>query len=438
MTHDHGAGSGAGAEAETLTAEAFVDRAKEAARSQGLHVWEDVPLLAEALAVGRPGTGPEEFVALASQLGAKVLYTALFAAPTLRRGLPDHVTGAGSRSAALMFALDGIQHWVEYVPDGPDPDRDVEDDPDYRGPVRVNVSLRSDDLDDEYVHEDGDGDEDGRVESYDYMDFRSYPPKPLDARLRAMVDQVVADPGFDDRRGGGGMGSAVVDAVAADLDFDDRQKVGEAASRIFRRSVGRRLDDQARALAEAIVRLDDFHPLMDSVEIDGLAEAQLADRDAPVDPRVRVRVPGAVNMVMWDRGLYDQAHRDAQRRAAALLEQLPADVRDELGFATRVVTRDALLAPYLEQEHPHARSTIAGMMRNLEGERFAMAREARYATASRILTAAGLTRSAVSRELGISTTVMNRIEGAHRRDVELSGDDPLLLRSARLRAELRG
>ena len=65
-------------------------------------------------------------------------------------------------------------------------------------------------------------------------------------------------------------------------------------------------------------------------------------------------------------------------------------------------------------------------MSRFEGEDLGLKREARYATAVRRLASQGQTRAAISRILGISTSVMDRIERENRKDVPLSSEDPIL------------
>jgi hypothetical protein len=69
-------------------------------------------------------------------------------------------------------------------------------------------------------------------------------------------------------------------------------------------------------------------------------------------------------------------------------------------------------------------------MSRFESEQSGAQREARYATASRRLSALGESRAGVSRLLGISASVLDRIERENRSDVDLASDDPILVHLA--------
>lgn len=121
------------------------------------------------------------------------------------------------------------------------------------------------------------------------------------------------------------------------------------------------------------------------------------------------------------------------RQATAFLDRLPAQVRDQVGFAHRTAARRSMLEPYLDDVDPRLRDQFVSYVRGVEEKAYARSREARYATAARGLTARGKSRSAASRILGVSSAVLNRIEAAHPRDVTLAPDDPILERAPELR-----
>ncbi len=137
--------------------------------------------------------------------------------------------------------------------------------------------------------------------------------------------------------------------------------------------------------------------------------------------------------ISWDRGLRQKAEDSLRAQATDLLAGLPADVRDQVGFTHRVASQRALLEPFLDGVDERLRDRLVSAVRSVEEARYAAKREARYATASRALTARGQNRSKVSRTLGVSTAVLNRIEAAHRNDVPLADADPIFDRAPEMR-----
>ena len=99
--------------------------------------------------------------------------------------------------------------------------------------------------------------------------------------------------------------------------------------------------------------------------------------------------------------------------------------RDRLGFSSKNAAKLQVLAPYLDGESGGRAERLAREVANFEQERFGHSREERYATAARRLQAGGMTRAAVSRCLGISNSILERVVATHRRDVELASDDPI-------------
>jgi hypothetical protein len=96
------------------------------------------------------------------------------------------------------------------------------------------------------------------------------------------------------------------------------------------------------------------------------------------------------------------------------------------GFTTRTAKRLQLADPYLSHVKETRKRFVIYWMSRIEGETDGLKREARYATAVRALVSRGESRAAVSRRLGISTSVMDRITRENRRDVTLATDDPIL------------
>lgn len=147
-----------------------------------------------------------------------------------------------------------------------------------------------------------------------------------------------------------------------------------------------------------------------------------------------VRVASEVQHLTWETGLQSKAEAELLRAAAELIDAIPPLVRDRIGFVHRSQQRDALLAPYLEGYSENRRHRMLYEISRLESEKYALDREARYATAARGLMRLGNPKSGAARKLGISTAVMDRICGGHQCDVELKDDDPIV---ATLAPELR-
>ncbi len=118
--------------------------------------------------------------------------------------------------------------------------------------------------------------------------------------------------------------------------------------------------------------------------------------------------------------------RKLTKYAAKIVRDMPQLERDRLGFASKSAPRLVILERYVNGYTPAQTDFLVRQAARSEEEEYGTLRERRYATAARALQAAGLNRSKVSRILGISTSKLDRIVTAHREDVELTNDDPIV------------
>lgn len=125
-------------------------------------------------------------------------------------------------------------------------------------------------------------------------------------------------------------------------------------------------------------------------------------------------------------GLIQRNEAEVKQAAQDVLSRMTALERDVYGFASRNVRRRQLADPYLQEVRANRHDVLIYWMSRFEHEQTGTLREARYATASRRLASLGETRANISRLLGISTSVLDRVERENRVDVELAEDDPIL------------
>ncbi len=125
-------------------------------------------------------------------------------------------------------------------------------------------------------------------------------------------------------------------------------------------------------------------------------------------------------------GLIQRNEAEVKQAAQDALSRMTPLQRDVYGFASRNARRRQLAERYLENIRPSRHGLLIYWMSRFESEQSGTLRETRYATASRRLTGMGETRANISRLLGISTSVLDRIERENRSDVELADDDPIL------------
>ena len=176
------------------------------------------------------------------------------------------------------------------------------------------------------------------------------------------------------------------------------------------------------SIATHLARDPDFEPLPWQEDINNFVESRLHGKS----PGLVALVQQQLNLYAEERGLVAQLEEEIKREARAALNAMTPLDRDIYGFTSRNAKRLQLAEPYIEQVKESWRRFVIYWMSRFEAEETGLAREARYATAVRALTAQGETRAAISRTLEISTSIMDRIQRENRRDVVLAPDDPIL------------
>jgi len=231
------------------------------------------------------------------------------------------------------------------------------------------------------------------------------------------VNEIVLDRDFDGRPD-----SPVIEGRTADLAPDDADSVRYAATGVWHETMGKALGRTVKKLVAHLAADPEFDPLPWSEDINNfVAERMTGKRQALVTLTQR-----ELNQHAWDSGLITRAEEEIKRQARAALDAMSPLERDIYGFATRNAKRLQLAAPYIGHIKEARQKFIVYWMSRFDSEEGAVHREARYATASRALAAQGNTRAAISRTLGISTSVMDRIERENRQNVALSSNDPIL------------
>lgn len=255
----------------------------------------------------------------------------------------------------------------------------------------------------------------GRVDEYLYYDYSR--DRQLSADLRKLVNELVLDPGYDGRPD-----NPVASARTDQLSSEDAESVGYCASMVWGQTVGKALDRTTKRLVTHLAADPEFEPLPWNTDIDNFVAGRLAGKR----PGLVALVQRALNDYAFESGLIAKLEEEIKREARAALDGLTPLNRDIYGFTSRNAKRLQLAEPYLAHVKESRRRFVVYWMSRFEGEELGLKREARYATAVRALVARGETRAAISRTLGISTSIMDRIDRENRRDVVLAQDDPIL------------
>ena len=254
-----------------------------------------------------------------------------------------------------------------------------------------------------------------RVDDYLYYDYSR--DRQLSADLKELVNELVLDPGYDGRPD-----SAIAAARTDHLPTEDASSVGYSASMVWGETVGKELDRTVKNLVAHLAADPDFEPLPWNEEIDNFVASRLSGKR----PGLVALVQRELNQFAFENGLIAKLEIEIKREARAALDGLTPLDRDVYGFTSRNAKRLQLAQPYIAHVRESRRRFVVYWMSRLEGEEFGLEREARYATAVRALLAQSESRAAISRTLGISTSIMDRIERENRRDVVLAMDDPIL------------
>lgn len=253
------------------------------------------------------------------------------------------------------------------------------------------------------------------VEDYMYFDYVAQGP--LRPELRRLVDEIVVDPTYDGSAGHKGVGTR-----AGHLSIDDAHAVGNAASMVWGQTVGEALGIAAERIALHLAADPAFDPLPWEEDNNAFVAARMDGKR----PGLVALVQRQLNNYAQERGLIAQVEAEIQADARRAFGEMSPLEQDAYGFTSRNAKRLQLAEPYLTGVRENRRRFVVYWMSRFEGEERGLDREARYATAIRKLAAQGETRAAISRTLGISTAIMDRIERENRRDVPLQDDDPIL------------
>lgn len=356
-----------------------------AARANAI-VWEGIPW-GGATALSPASLSLDDFLAIVRSVGAPILY----------------LDPAGFATA---FATSGVVHV-------------------FATPAERARLTGDDSVDDEDAQLDEDEDSDvgrswirvGGTRDYNdpYYDWQT--GKKVSGRVRDAVDALVADKRFNGYRSG-----HVVAEYVSDLDADEAHVVERVAGRVFQEGIGKQLEHRATQLVKSLVQDPSYDPLAWGAESRAFIDERVEDED----PRLVERLERALASYAYESGARAKAERALAKRAETVLLALSPSDRDRLGFTSKNATKLQVLAPYLDGESGSSAERLAREVARMEQERFALSREERYATAARRLQAAGMTRAEVSRRLGVSNSILERIVTAHRRDVDLASDDPII------------
>jgi len=253
------------------------------------------------------------------------------------------------------------------------------------------------------------------VEDFMYFDYVAQGP--LRPELRRLVNEIVLDPTYDGSPGHKGVGTR-----AGNLSADDAHAVGNSASMVWGQTVGEALSGAAQRLAIHLAADPGFDPLPWEEDINAFVASRMVGKR----PGLVALVQRQLNNYAQEKGLIAQVEAEIQAHARGALGAMTPLEQDVYGFTSRNAKRLQLAEPYLAGVKENRRRFVVYWMSRYEGEERGLNREARYATAARRLAGQGQTRAAISRSLGISTSIMDRIQRENRADVPLQPDDPIL------------
>lgn len=354
-----------------------IDRvARQYAAERNLVVWEDFPW-GGATVLWPDGAEFAAFLDVMERLNAPVLY----------------MEGAGD---IVGFASNGVIHAFP----SPETRQRLVGEP-------LGAEIEFADYDESAV-----GVPDYRNPYYDYQSGRT-----VEGEFRELVDRIVADERFDGYRS-----RRLATEYVAHLDAHDAHIVENVAVRVFNETVGKELDNRATRLLPGLAADPEFDPLAWGADLEDFLAARL-----PVeDPRVLERLGSELPAYARESGLTSKAQREVAESARLVFDSLTPLVRDQLGFASKNAGRLQLVGSYLDEIPPNRKQHVLRELVDLESDVHAASREARYATATRRLVELGRTKAEISRRLGISTSVMDRIVRANRSDIELDPQDPIV------------
>ena len=355
----------------------FQAQAEDTAKDLGASIWYGLPNPESGAWVLWPGTDLASYVDFARRIDARVLYV-------------------DTSLEVICVARDGVLHFFET--------RAGAFEEEFHPAVTWGDEA---DLADECLDEEG----------TDERALNALPPELLE-----LAAKIANDGRYHPFR----MGTTVVAELTGELDVRQQMLVGAAAEQIFFRDVFSALDAEARHHAARLLADPEFDPLTFQRKR-GADQDFVTSRLPDASERLRVEVRKTLQAIAVERGLYEVARQKLALDANAILDAMGQTERDRLGFAHQKHLRADILAPYLSTYAAPRHEDLMGEVVRCERERFAVAREARYATAGRELMRLGFTRAKAAKLLGVSGDLLDRLLTAHAHDVTFEADDPLLL-----------
>lgn len=345
-------------------------------------IWEDMPW------DGTMTTCPDsfdlqEFLVLARTVGTRIIY----------------IDADGNNAA---FAYNGVIHVYNPGDDGSFDLSDIADD--------VSVDYDDDQSDGSFALN-------SKLQEINdpYYDYRL--GKIVDGEVRQAIDSLLADDRYDGYRT-----RQIETEYVTNLAQDEADVVERIARNVFNATVGGELDRRASAILADLVNDPEYDPLGWEAEYRVFIE----ERVEGLDPRIQRRLERLLSNYSYESGARAQAERELTKSAEALLQSLTPLERDRLGFSSRISAKQHVLAPYLGELSQIQSERIVKEAGRLERDSFAAQREHRYATAARRLEAANVKRVEITRRLGVSGSVIDRLMMTYRSDIELANDDPII------------
>jgi hypothetical protein len=362
--------------------EQLIEGVREAAARRGLFVWEDVPGQVPFVDMP-PGSTTEDMLDAAVRMGVGTIYVYL-----------DDEEGA--EVAIAGFAKEGIFHRLIRAADQPLPKFDEDQD-----------------------------EEDGSFWARAFGPEVNYDQ--LSEKHQGLVDAILSNEDYDpyDRR----WEMEVLEAVCSGLDEEAFGRVKAVADWRFREQLDDQMDSAADRLATRLAKDPSFDPLLDEDE-----QAEwVSSRTSITERRIGRRVVRSLQHIAHTTGLWEAAHDALSEEALAILDGIPADVRDRLGFTTRTAARAALLEPYLSHLPAGRRDQLSYRIARIDEQRDGIRRQRRYASAAAaLMDDHGESRAATGRILGISSTVIDRLLRDQPNRVDISEDEVLVALDPRL------
>jgi hypothetical protein len=258
-----------------------------------------------------------------------------------------------------------------------------------------------------------------RVDDYAYFDAASQAS--LSTDLKRLVNEIALDPTFD-----GSPRNSVVVVRTTHLSIDDANAVSKAASLVWGTTFGEAMNRAAQRIAVHLARDPEFDPLPWEEDVNQFVSEHMLGQRPPLVALVQRQL----NLYAAEQGLTTTVEAEIKADARKALDAMSPLERDVYGFTSRNAKRLHLAEPYLADVREGRRRFVVYWMSRFDNEEQAHTRDARYATASRRLIAEGHARAEVSRVLGISSAIIDRIERESRTDVVLLPDDPILTQLA--------